>query len=177
MPHIMNIAILAVVILLLLARRVKRTVGQQVLSTGRLWLRIVVFAVIAVLVLLGSLSHPLDLVSDTVGLGIGSLLAYVAIRTTVFAPQRGRWTYRPNPWIGLIVIALLIVRIGYRVSLMNAVTGTTTTAYPTSQASAFQAYAADPWTAGAFFILATYYIAYFTFLLQKERKLGLPDVV
>lgn len=177
MPHIVNIGVLAVVILLLLARRVKRTVGQQVLSTGRLWLRIVVFAVIAVLVLLGSLSHPLDLVSDAVGLAIGSVLAYVAIRTTVFAPQRGRWTYRPNPWIGLIVIALLIVRIGYRVTLMHAPTGATTIADATSQASVFHAYAADPWTAGAFFILATYYIAYFILLLQKERKLGLPDVI
>lgn len=86
-------------------------------------------------------------------------------------------TYRPNPWIGLIVIALLIVRIGYRVTLMHAPTGATTIADATSQASVFHAYAADPWTAGAFFILATYYIAYFIFLLQKERKLGLPDVI
>lgn len=173
MSHNYSILIIVLLVLFAVYRRIRRNIGAQILSPGRLRSRAVIFIVIGLLLLIATFAHPIAYISDGVGLILGLVLAYFAIKTTQFEQRDRGWVYRPNGWIGGIVIGLFFARLIYRlydVLQMTNAQGSLTHGASSAQMQT-SLYIGDPWTAGIIFILFSYYPCYFLFLAQKARHL------
>jgi membrane protein CcdC involved in cytochrome C biogenesis len=170
--HSLTVPIIALLVIFALYRRIRRTVGAQDLIPRRLRARSYIFIVIGILLLFSSYKYPIAYVSDAVGIILGLVLSYFAIKTTQFEHRERGWVYRPNGWIGGIVLALFFARIIYRFyeayHMMQNGHGTGANAANSMQSNLI----GDPWTAGMIFILFSYYPCYFLFLARKARALN-----
>ena len=171
MSHQWSILLMILIVAFALYRRVRRNIGWQKYSSKQIKFRAVLFIVIALFVLASSFSFPLVYISDAVGIGIGLVLAYFAIKTTQFQEREGKWLYRPNAWIGTILLALVFGRIIYRVfsniDVYKSLAGSGSNPPDPNQMST---YISHPYTAGIIFILIAYYISYYLFLMQKKES-------
>lgn len=170
MQHYIPIIIIILAVLVGMYRRVRRTVGFQPLVRGRLITRVVIFSIVALLILVASVAHPLSYVSDAVGLAIGAIIAYISARTTKFEMRNNRWGYLQHMWIGIGLIVLLLGRLAIRFIEISQEVGHAQQAAAQNKMAA-QSFS-DPWTSGVFMLLVAYYIGYFFFLLRKARELG-----
>ncbi|GEO24596.1 hypothetical protein AAC03nite_03810 [Alicyclobacillus acidoterrestris] len=165
-----SLLIFALLILFIFYRRIRRNIGFQVLRTRQMMTRSIIFMVIGVLLLAATIVHPICYISDAIGICIGLVLAFFAIRTTQFQYQNERWTYRPNVWVGSIVIVMFLARIVYAFYYAYH----TAAVHPGAGSPVAQnPYIGDPWTSGIIFILFAYYPCYFLFLVRKEKHLEL----
>lgn len=168
MPHLVSWVVIVALLGWSMYRRVRRSITFQPLRPSRFTVRMVLFTVIGLLYLAGVIvQYPLDGVWAVIGLLLGGILAYFAIRTTEFRPNGGQWLYRPHSWIGVILIVLFIGRIAFRAVEVSSALTNTTAAGP----AGMQAYQRDPLTTGVFFILIAYYLGYYTFLIWRYRHL------
>lgn len=174
MGHASSIVIVVVLMIFVLYRRVRRTVGFQQLRVRRMTTRTVILICVAILVLLPDLKHPLAIVGAGAGVVIGLVLSFYAARTTVFEQRGNDWFYRPNVWIGVALLALFIARLAVRMfrvfSLSNAVPSGAG-----SSAQVLAAYGSDPWTVTTLLALVVYYVTYTLFLLRKQKSLDVSD--
>src|SRR5579875_3033168 len=116
MPHSASIVIIVILIAFSIYRRVRRAVTFQPLTKSRFTVRMVLLCVVGVMYLIGVvLLHPWHLLYVLAGIVIGGILAYFAIRTTVFEKRGEKWFYRPNQWIGIVLIVLFLGRFVYRI--------------------------------------------------------------
>lgn len=159
-----NTLILGALIVFVLYRRVRSHVGQQPFRAGRAIFRVIFLSVVAVILLT---PHVGDVPSDeaaAVGALLGMGLGLYALRHTEFEVTPAGSFYTPNLYIGLGVTALVLLRIGYRISQLQAAG---------EAAGGAQTFGAmqSPLTLGLFFLLAGYYAAYYLGLLRKDREL------
>lgn len=169
MQHSMTVVIVFLVVLVVMYRRVRRTVGFQPLVRGRLTTRVVIFSIVALLILAAGVAHPLSYVADAVGLAIGGIIAYISARTTKFEMRNNRWGYLQHMWVGIGLIVLLIGRLAIRFIEISHEVGHAQLAAAQNKIAAQNF--SDPWTSGIFMLLVAYYIGYFLFLLRKRREL------
>ncbi|WP_029421283.1 CcdC protein domain-containing protein [Alicyclobacillus macrosporangiidus] len=159
-------------------RRVRRTLRWQPLVKRRLAVRGSLFVVIGVLLLVSTLYHPAIAWWDAAGVAAGAALAWVALRNTRYERREDGWYYRPHGAIGALVILLFLARLAYRLAAAKALWNGLGTAaggpVPAGGAhsSAAAAYTADPWTAGAMFVLVAYYALYFLVMAKRGPR---PD--
>lgn len=146
-------------------RRTKRTIGLQKIVRSRLMFRIILFSLLGCVFLYLGVLHPINLIADGAGLVCGLVLAHYAIKHTQFEQQSDGMYYRTHLWVNMAVLALLVGRIAYRLLVMQSLGPD---AYDPS-ANPMQMYGKDPWTIGIFFVLVSYYIRFFTFLLAKGK--------
>jgi hypothetical protein len=165
MQHISQFAVPAVVILLVLYRRVRRTIGFQKANPGRLGFRIGLFALVGLLLLGAGFVHPILYLADAAGIVCGIALALLAVKYCTFETRGPDLYYRTHIGIEAAVLALFIGRIVYRLFFLFAA-GPQTSSDP----AAMQQWTKDPWTAVIFFILVSYYIGYYGFVLRECRK-------
>lgn len=174
-PTVSNIGytlLIAAAVLFFLYRRFRRHIGRQRLRPKRMIFRIVILAVVCVLILLSPYRSEWSLVGAAGGAVIGIALGLWAIVHTRFeVTPEGRF-YRPNAYIGMAVIALLIGRLIYRFAVIyplmhHAVQQAAQN--PQMQTDPFGAYERSPLTLGIYFILAGYYICYYIGVLNKSR--------
>ncbi|QQE77062.1 CcdC protein domain-containing protein [Alicyclobacillus sp. SO9] len=173
MQHGVSLAIFAAIILFGLYRRTRRTIGYQRFAKKRMITRMTIFVVVGVLILLGGIIHPYVYVYDAVGVVAGAVLAYYAMRTTAFESTGDVIRYRPNPWIGVVLIVLFFGRIVDRMFMDYKLfkNGVGTVAQSNQQAQ-MAAYAHDPFTSIVLFTIITYYIAYYAFVIRRVRLQG-----
>lgn len=169
MDHSMFAAMIAVCVIFGLYRRAARSIGPQELAKGKLVRRAVFMAVIGFFFLSQSVSQPLTLAFDAVGIVIGASLACYAIKTTMFAFRNGLLFYCANPWIGVALVLLFVIRIAYRIyevypRMADYVEGQSA---PHMQLAA---YSHDPLTSIILFTLITYSVVYYGFLLRKKTE-------
>lgn len=167
--HYIPILIIILAVLVGMYRRVRRTVGFQPLVRRRLITRVVIFSIVALLILVAGVAHPLSYVSDVVGLAIGGIIAYVSARTTKFEMRNNRWGYLQHMWIGIGLIVLLLGRLALRFFEISQEVGRAHQAATQNKMAAQSL--SDPWTSGIIMLLVAYYIGYFFFLLRKAREL------
>lgn len=157
------VLVAAAALFFVLFLRVRRLFGRHRLSVPRLVLRSLILTwLLAFLLLLPSAPLALRLLGITLGaaLAIGGLLA-----TTMERVGRDLY-YRPNPYFGLVVVALLLGRLAQRLlsarNLGAIVDGTRPV--PTA--------VSDPWS--RFLILAamTYFAVYSLGILGRSRLVG-----
>lgn len=170
MQHALSIGLIVLLIAFGLYRRIRRTVGFQLLSRGRMRTRMILVLVVLVLFLFPGSLHPISYAYDAIGILIGIGIAVIGIRTTSFERRPKGWYYRPHPWIGALLIVLLVVRIGIRA--YEAVRmADNPAAMQAAGNNGFSTYASDPLTAMFLFVLFTYYVVYYFFVLRRSNHL------
>jgi hypothetical protein len=140
-------------------RRVRRSIGRQLLTAPRQYVRM---GLITVLCLVLTFLHPLQPIAVAYigsGLLVGAAIGWFALRHTEFAVTPEGYFYTPHLYIGLAVTALFVGRLLYRVvvaydAMAHAAAGTR----PTPDNNTL--------TLGILFLTASYYIVYCTGLLQ-----------
>jgi hypothetical protein len=147
-------------------RRTKRTIGFQKLSRGRLKFRLTLFSILGLIIFLLGFVHPIHFIGYMIGLAAGIGLGLTAIRHTRFEHRADGWYYRTHLWIEIAVLVLFLSRIVYRLAFisLSSDAANMNLADPTQ-------FTKDPLTAGVFFILVSYYILFFGYLLREEAKL------
>lgn len=110
---LLTLAFLALVAWRIYAR-VRRSIGRQVLSPKRAWVTGLLVPVLLALVLATGRPDITDLVAALVGVVAGCGLGAIALHFTHFEVSDGGVFYTPNPYIGMTLTLLLLVRIGYR---------------------------------------------------------------
>lgn len=167
LSHGGSIIVIAALILFVIYRRVRRTIGFQKFVKRQVMTRMIIFAAIGVLLVAAGYTHPEIYLWDLVGVVIGSVIAYISMRTTTFERRGNNWFYRPHPWIGVLLLVLLVGRIVYRLYVDYRLFDTTH-ANAHAEQTQMSAYANDPLTVTIFFTLISYYVIYFIFLLRRE---------
>jgi hypothetical protein len=151
----------------MLYRRLRRTFGRQPVTPKRMALRMVLLSVVGILLLVRSSVTTTSLGAAAVGLVLGVALARVGfMHTKVEAAVESKF-YTPNKWIGLEVTALFLGRLAGRF--------VTVSERATQVASGVSSYAGlqqSPLTLGLFFLLARYYVTYYSGVLRKAAALG-----
>jgi len=170
MQNVSHYVIPIALVALMVYRRSKRSIGFQKLRPGRLKFRLVAFGIIGLLILGVGFMHPIHFIAYALGLGAGLLLGREAIRHTRFEQRADGWYARTHIWVELTVLALFLGRIAYRIVVMLA-TPTPTTIGAGANPNDPMQMTRDPWTAGIFFVIISYYMLYYGYLLREERKL------
>ncbi|SFD67227.1 Protein of unknown function [Paenibacillus catalpae] len=172
MEQISSYIIPLLVILFVVYRRLKRSVGFQPFRPGRLKMRIGIFSVIGILLLVTGFPHPAIYVSDALGIACGAVIAYYAIKHSRFEHRDDTLFYRTHIGIETLVVLLFIGRIAFRVIEMFGNGGTAAVAL-NNETAQMQQYTNDPLTAATFFLLVAYYIGYYSFILRKSDEKAL----
>lgn len=174
-----TIGIVVLVIIFVVFRRARGLLTRQKIRPSRMLFRLALFAVLGVVVLALTATHPLTLAGDLVGLALGLALAWFGLRLTRFEGLPDGAYYTPNRYIGLAVFAVFVVRYVYRFAEI-ALTANALAGHPTATpggnpfaagaANPFAQYSQDPLTAAAYFLLIGYYAWYYTALLLRQRR-------
>ncbi len=149
--------------------RFKRVVGRQRLSKVRPWLTVTFFPLLAALLVLRSLAHPVSTLALAGGLAAGAALGAYGSRRTKFEQTPLGLYYTPNAHLGIALSALLVARVGYRMVQLYFVSVAARTDSIT--------FLHSPLTLLIFGMLAGYYIAYALGLIRWRREVergGLP---
>lgn len=163
MPHDVSqfsSVLVVVLVVFVVYRRFRRTFGRQVFSPTRFWIRIGIFSVIGAWLAFLSL-HSMQLVGGVVlGLVAGAALAVWAASQTRFERDGAKRYFVPHTYSGLIVSALFLGRLAYRLALAGPSTAGNGT-------NPWASYLSSPLTLGLFFVLAGYYVCYYSLLLYR----------
>jgi hypothetical protein len=152
----------------MLYRRVRRTFGRQPVTPKRMAVRMVLLSVISVgfLVWMPTVN---GFAAAATGLTLGVVLATHGLKHTTYDVTPAGTGYTPNPWIGLIVTALFLGRFAARMFSVYEARALSPSGSP---APSFQR---SPLTLGIFFLMATYYVAYYAGVLRKARTMGATE--
>lgn len=164
-----NITVIIIVVLVVfrMMRRAQRMFSWQRLKARRLWIVSAIMGTIGSLLFIGGASHVESLISNTLGIVLGILLAYFGALYTRYEQQEGIWKYRSNEWIGGAVTALFFGRVAYRVYQMIDQGLLQDDARFAESMQSF----GGSWTSGLTLIMFAYYLAYNLYLLRKNRML------
>jgi len=164
-------ALMTVLVLWAIYRRVRRNVGRQRIEPGRMKFRIGVLGVVAALIAIGALRDWYMLGAMLAGIAAGVLLGWIGLRETKFEASDQDRFYTPHLYIGLFVSGLLIARVAYRFLAV----------YPSMHAAAqadqnpFAAYQKSPLTLAIFGVVIGYYVFYYAGVLRVSRGLRMPS--
>src|SRR6266568_3752380 len=161
-PHPSLLVSLGVVALIVwrMYSRVRRMVGRQVFSPTRARATVILFPLLLVLVLFGSLAHPTSLLALAAGVGLGVALGFYGLRFTKFEAAPLDLFYTPSAHLGIALSLLFIARVGYRFAQLY-LSG--------ASASSHSAFVSSPLTLLIFGTLAGYYVSYALGLLRWAR--------
>jgi hypothetical protein len=164
-PKLMTYLIMAAFLCFAIYRRVRRSIGRQVIHEGRLWVRIAIFGVVGALMVLGSVRNPTAIGALLGGLAGGAVLGVVGLRHTrfEFTPE-GRF-YTPHTYLGIAVILLFVGRVVYRFIGMSSYAAQNLGPNPDPFANLQR----SPLTLAIFGLLVSYYLVYSLGVLQRAR--------
>ncbi|MGY3041345.1 hypothetical protein ACVWWQ_002977 [Rhodanobacter sp. TND4EL1] len=169
--HLTSYLIMLPLLAWMVWKRVSRQFGHQPIRRKRMIARIVIFAIIGGLLGLVGLQRAALAEGLLGGVLIGGAVGLLGLRLTRFEvdPVKGD-CYVPNPWIGALLTALLLGRLGWRLfemwqlsHLEQAASGGVAAMPPMGQAM-------TPLTMLVIGLLVGYYIAYFTGVLVHHRR-------
>jgi len=150
----------------LIYRRIQKTIGFQKYTPSRLIFRIVLFSLVVTLILCLTILQPMSLISDLVGIILGLVLVFFAIKNTIFETRSEGLFYRTHIWVELTVLFLFFARLLYRFYNMSLVMGS---AQSGERMDTNLNDLRNPLTSAVFFIICTYYIGYFLFILKHAK--------
>ncbi|QQZ09084.1 sporulation protein [Heyndrickxia vini] len=149
----------------ILYRRIKRSIGFQPLRKRRLIVRITLFSILLILLLFTSAIHPISYLYDLVGIGLGVILLLFAVKHSTFEQKNEILFYRTHIWIESLILFLFLSRFLYRMIEVYNLSKIQPQMDP-------QTFGKDPLTLAVFFILAVYYIGYYSFILRKSKSIS-----
>jgi hypothetical protein len=154
-------------IVFLIYRRIKRTIGFQKYIPAVMITRIVLFSLVSSMVLFFTVTQTISLIADIAGISIGLSLLYLAIKNTVFEKREGGLYYRTHIWIELTIMILFLGRFIYR--FYGIFTSQISSHSPEEMPNSVQNLR-DPLTSSVFLVICAYYIGYFTYILKHGKK-------
>ena len=147
-------------------RRMRRWFGRQRVQDGRMWFRVGLLTLIAVMVTVVIARDTEMLGALFAGIAGGAALGYLGLRHTKFEiTSEGRF-YTPHTYIGLAVSALFAGRILYR--FLAVYNGTMAPAVASQGAAA--TFQHSPFTVAVIGALVGYYVLYYLGVLQRTRR-------
>ena len=167
--NIKAIGITAAVVALMLFfayRRVRSAIGRQRLQPARMKVRVGILVIVGAIFIVVPRGDLVILTAAVIGAIIGVGLAVYALRHTQVDVTADGVFYTGHPYIGLGIALLFIGRLIYRFVHMATTPGMVPDA---RGASPFAGMVGNPVTTGVFFVVAGYYIAYYTGLLRKDH--------
>lgn len=177
-PRFITPVLITVLVIWGLYRRARRFIGRQTLQPGRLWTRIVIFAVVGGLFVIVSARDKNTLMALLAGLCCGAALGWLGLKYTKFETTPDGRFYTPHAYIGLIVTALLVARVIYRFAILYSGQGFAPAAFGPAGPAGFPAAGYQnpygnlntPLTLAIFGALVGYYIAYYLGVLTRSRS-------
>lgn len=178
LQHFISALIPAAFVLFFMYRRIRRNFGRQKLRPRALIFRIVLLSVVGALLLIPTFFSTELALMTILGAAAGVGLALWAAKHTRFLNEDGVLYYIPHTYTGMIVTALFVGRIAYRVFVMAQPHAVITTDYDPgmSDFSYFSGLYHNPWTRLVFFILIGYYVYYYWFVLHESKNLKPEDM-
>jgi hypothetical protein len=169
--HLTSYLIMLPLMALIVWRRISRQFGRQPIRRTRMAVRVAIFAALGALLALSGL-HDVRLAEGLAGgVALGGALGLLGLRLTRFEtdPARGD-CYVPNPWIGAVLVALLLGRLAWRFLVLwpqMQQAGAPAAAPGTSMAMGYQS---SPFTLLVIGLLIGYYVVYYAGLLVHHRR-------
>jgi hypothetical protein len=169
---------IAILVVFLIYRRLRRSFGQQPLRPVRMQVRIVLLLVVGCLLLLAAIRSPTFIAAVLAGIVAGVALALWGAARTRFLRVSGQLYYVPHTYTGIAVSLLFLGRMVYR---LIQVSGTMEAAHAPAADSASQGIAAagmlqSPLTLGLYFVLMGYYVCYYSMVLWKSKRVVAEQV-
>lgn len=169
--------LLALLAVLLVYRRLRRSFGRQRVQPVRMGLRIVLLTVVGLSLLPAAARSSASLVAEPCGLALGLILGWWGARQTRYQRDDGRLYFVPHTYTGLAVSALLIGRLVFRVVEWRSQgpSGVPGSA-PMPEAFAPGMMTRSPLTVGMLFVVIGYYVCYYGLVLWKSKHLQPHDL-
>jgi len=178
--HLVGTLIFMGFVLFFLYRRFRRNFGRQRLRSGYLIFRMVLLCVLGAFLLIPTFFSTELAVMTIIGAAAGVGLAIWAAKHTRFLNEDGVLYYIPHTYAGMIVTALFVGRLGYRIFVMSQphmMGGATMDMNPgMGDFGGFGTIYHNPWTRLVFFILIGYYVYYYWFVLHESKHLKPEDM-
>jgi hypothetical protein len=147
-------------------RRVRRNIGRQPLRPVRIIISLVIFSLVTVMLIFGSLALPKLLLGISSGVALGVGLGFLGLRLTKFETTEAGHFYTPNTSIGVGLSLLFVGRIIYRFWVLSNVAAEKGQPQP----QLFQ----SPLTLLIFGLIAGYYIVYYIGLFVHTHDKVVP---
>jgi len=170
-PQALSTALLIPLILFALYRRFRRNFGRQPVRRKRLMVRIVALTLAGFGVASSVIATPEFLGAAGGGLAAGIILALVGLRHTRFEATTEGEYYTPNVYIGIILSALLLGRLAYRLVVIAPAVHA---AAQTSPGNPFASFQRSPLTLALFALLIGYYLSYSIGVLRHLKDVAPP---
>ena len=170
--------IFAVLIPLMIYRRLRRSFGRQPLRPTRMKVRMIILAALGASLAAAALRSASFLAGEAAGAALGVALALWGAKRTRFLTQNAQLYYVPHTYAGIAVSLLVVGRIAYRFvqiysrGLVPAGSGTGDSFAGAAPASMVQ----SPVTVGIVFVLIGYYLCYYGWLLWKSKHVAPQDL-
>lgn len=162
----------------ILYRKIKQSIGFQLLHIRRLKIRIILFIFFSGIIIAASALHPISYLYDVIGGGVGYILAKNAIQYSLFEIRQEALYFRTNIWIESLILFLFFSRFLYQIIIYLNTLHSFSFQDPMTYT---QDFTNDPLTRAVFLILSVYYIGYYIYLLRKGKEMeesknsGLPQ--
>lgn len=176
--HIIEAAFIFGLMLFVFYRRFRRLFGRQKLNRGYLTFRMVLLCIVGGLLLLPTIFSRELALATLVGAAIGIGLAIWAAKHTRFERQDGTLYYIPHTYAGMVVSALFLGRIVYKIVAVSKSKLGVATMDATPSISDFGGFSGlyhNPITRLVFFILIGYYVYYYLYVLRESKHLKPED--
>ncbi len=158
MHHLVTVLPILLVVLAVLLFRIRRTMTAQPVRTPMLISRIIMLAVLGALVGGGLVPNGLIIVSIVVGLVVGVGGAFLSLYYTQWDTTGPEVRYKANPYIGSIVVALVVIRIVMDMATFSA--GGSSILVTES-----------PLTLVLYYLFVAYWIVYYMGVVRRARAL------
>ena len=163
---------IAILVVFLIYRRLRRSFGQQPLRPVRMQVRIVLLLVVGCLLLPAAFRSAAFMSAVVAGIAAGVALAMWGAARTRFLRVSGQLYYVPHTYTGIAVSLLFLGRLVYR--LIQA-SGNMHAVHAAGADSGSQAFAPasmlqSPLTLGLYFVLMGYYVCYYSMVLWKSKR-------
>ena len=171
--------IFAVLIPLMIYRRLRRSFGRQPLRPTRMTVRMIILAALGASLAPAALRSSGFLAGEAAGAAFGAALALWGAKRTRFLTQNAQLYYVPHTYAGIAVSLLVVGRIAYRFVQIYSARGFVSAGAGPGGSPASAAPAAivqSPLTVGIVFVLIGYYLCYYGWLLWKSKHIVPGDL-
>ena len=166
-PKLLSTVAVGVLMAWAIYRRLTRTLGRQRVSAPRLWIRAGILCALGIVMLL-TLGNSVELLGSLLlGVACGIALGMLGLRHTQFENTAEGRFYTPHTYIGLIVSALLLGRVIYRLAPLYAAGQS---AYAMDQ-NPYAVLQKSPLTVAIFGVLIGYYVLFNLGVWSRSRQL------
>lgn len=170
--------VIAVLAVLLIYRRLRRSFGRQRIRPVRMNLRIVILIVLGCSLLPMALKSSQFLMSGLAGLVAGIALGVWGAERTRYQSYNGQLHYVPHTYTGVAVSLLFVGRLVYRIVEVYSMerSSGSSGADVMSQGFAAPTMIRSPLTEGLLFAVIGYYVCYYGMVLWKSKRVSAEEL-